>query len=254
MLFSVLLSALLGLPSLAAQLTLRYSPTDPTQPKEFVVRPRNKRHMLVFTEKQQTAAAQQAGAAANTSPSASAPASASASSAAAGSSPAAAPQCKYLSAVSLIADVVPSDTASYRSLVSRRTASFLSHSNTQRLVETDGFITPQVQQEMERKRRRDDERKEERREAKEAKAEGREREREPSGSKGKRVRGSREEVESQLLRLFSESRFLSLRQLQDATQQPVNFLKSVMQDMCVRETRGDNKDKYQLNEKYRIDD
>jgi len=117
--------------------------------------------------------------------------------------------------------------------------------------ETDGmFVTPQVQAERERKRRREEEKREEKREAKEGKTtdrDSRDRRRD-----GKRVRGSKEEVESMLLRMFSDSRWLTLKQLTEGTQQPEAYLKKVMADMCVRETKGDNKDKYQLKEKYRI--
>ena len=103
---------------------------------------------------------------------------------------------------------------------------------------------------MERKRRREEEKKEGK--------EGRDEEG-GGGSRGKkkegkRVRGERAEVEMLLLRMFSESRWLTLKQLVEGTQQPINFLKEVMNAMCVRETRGENKDKYQLNDKYTVGD
>ena len=104
---------------------------------------------------------------------------------------------------------------------------------------------------MERKRRREEEKKESK--------EGKEEEGGGGGvrgkkKEGKRVRGERAEVEMLLLRLFSETRWLTLKQLVEGTQQPINFLKEVMNAMCVRETRGENKDKYQLNDKYRIEE
>ena len=110
------------------------------------------------------------------------------------------------------------------------------------------LITPAVQREMERLKRRDDEKKERRKTDKD--------DRPPTGKEqkeGKRVRAERAEVETTLLRQFSEHRFLTLKQLIEATQQPTAYLKEVVNDMCVRETKGDNKDKYQLKEKYRID-
>ena len=155
--------------------------------------------------------------------------------------------CKFLAPVTLIADVVPPDTPLYRQFLTRRTASHASQSNTQRMEDRgDLFITPQVQAEIERKRRREDDRKE--------KGAAGDRDDAPTKGRkdGKRVRGERAEVESLLLRLFSETRWLTLRQLVVGTQQPVNFLKEVMSDMCVRETKGEHKDQYQLNERYRI--
>ena len=229
------------------QLTFRYNPSDPTQPRDFTVKPRVKRPMLVFTEKQPATTS-----ASTTTSGASSTASSSASSSTAASPAASAPPlCKFLSPVTLLADVVPPDTPLYRQFLTRRTASHQSQSNTQRMVEGNSmFITPQVQAEMERKRRREEEKKEGRGEDGEGGAGGMRGKR----KEGKRVRGERAEVESLLLRLFSESRWLSLKQLVEGTQQPLNFLKEVMTDMCVRETKGENKDKYQLKEKYRIDE
>ena len=222
------------------QLTFRYNPIDPTQPRELTIKPRTKRPMLVFTEKPSTTTLASSSSTASSAVSSTSP-----------GLPAAAPlTCKFLSPVTLIADVVPPDTPLYRQFLTRRTASHQSQSNTQRMVEGGSlFITPQVQAEMERKRRREEEKKEGRGEDGEVGGGGfRGKKRE-----GKRVRGERAEVESLLLRLFSESRWLSLKQLVEGTQQPINFLKEVMQDMCVRDTKGENKDKYQLKEKYRID-
>lgn len=159
------------------------------------------------------------------------------------------PACKFLASVSAIADVVPPDTEVYRALLSRRVQSQLAVNEVRRMEDSDQLIiTPAVQQEIERKRRREEEKKERKAADKD--------DRLPRGKEqkeGKRVRAEREVVESALLRLFSEQPFLTLKQLIEATQQPVGYLKEVVSDMCVRETKGDNKDKYQLKEKYRID-
>ena len=225
---------------------LRYTPSDPSQPSEFIVRPRNKRQMLVFTEKQttddaSTAAAQQ--------PQQQPPSSSSTSSQLL-PAPAAVPApCKFLAAVSAIADVVPPDTEAYRALLSKRVQSQQAANEVRRMEDSEQMIiTPQVQQEIEKRRRREEEKRERK---------GRDKDDRPAVGKeqkeGKRVRAERADVETALLRLFSENRFLTLKQLTEATQQPVGYLKEVVGDMCVRETKGDNKDKYQLKEKYRID-
>ena len=225
---------------------LRYIPSDPSQPSEFIVRPRNKRQMLVFTEKPLPPTADDS----NSTVTHQQPAVTSNSSAAQPPPPAAVPPpCKFLASVSAIADVVPPDTDAYRALLSRRVQSQLTANEVRRMDDSDQIIiTPQVQQEIERKRRREEEKKERK---------GRDKDDRPLPGKeqkeGKRVRADREQVESNLLRLFSSSQFLTLKQLIEATQQPVGYLKEVVSDLCVRETKGDNKDKYQLKEKYRID-
>ena len=224
---------------------LRYASSDPSQPSEFVVRPRNKRQMLVFTEKPATAAddtaSQQQAAASTTS---------GASSFQPAAPPAAIPPpCKFLAPVSAIADVVPPDSNEYRALLSKRVASQLSANEVRRTEDSEQLlITPQVQQEIERRKRLDEERKERK---------GRDKDDRPPPGKeqkeGKRVRAEREVVESGLLHLFSGHQFLNIKQLLEATQQPQTYLKEILNDMCVRETRGEHKDQYQLKEKYRID-
>ena len=225
---------------------LRYTPTDPALPGEFIVRPRNKRQMLVFTEKptpvadDTTASTQQQQAAGSTTSPSQPPQPA---------APSVPPPCKFLSAVSAIADVVPPDSEAYRALLSKRVQSQLAANEVRRTEDSEHMIiTPQLQQEIEKKKRRDEEKKERK---------GRDKDDRPLPGKeqreGKRVRAEREVVESALLRLFSQTPFLTLKQLTEATQQPVGYLKEVVSDMCVRETKGDNKDKYQLKEKYRID-
>ena len=225
--------------------TLKYTPSDASQPGEFIVRPRNKRQMLVFTEKPQSTPADDTSAA-----TALLPAATSLSTSQPLVPPAAAPPlCKFLSSVSAIADVVPPDSDAYRALLSKRVQSQLTANEVRRMEDSEQLIiTPAVQQEIERKKRRDEERKERKALDKDDRPlPGKEQ------KEGKRVRAEREIVESALLRLFSEVQFLTMKQLVQATQQPVGYLKEVVNDMCVRETKGDNKDKYQLKEKYRID-
>lgn len=184
------------------QLTLRCPPTgDPTQPREFVVKPRGHRPMLVFTE---TPGAGADG------------------------------PCKLVGAVSVIADATPVDSAEYRAFLRNRTVARAASGNTQRFQEaSDMRATPQTIAELERKKRTV---------ALVARP-----------TKEKRARGEREEVESMLLRAFDQQQFYTFRQLEDLTNQPKSFLQEILAGMCVRESKGENKDKYQLNDKYRID-
>lgn len=72
-----------------------------------------------------------------------------------------------------------------------------------------------------------------------------------SAADNKRVRGSRETVEGRLFVLFEERPFWTLRQLVDATQQPQQFLKEVLGDICVYNKRGPNQGLYELKPEYK---
>ncbi|CAI5947447.1 unnamed protein product [Closterium sp. NIES-65] len=67
----------------------------------------------------------------------------------------------------------------------------------------------------------------------------------------KRVRMSRDVVEAKLFALFEERPHWTLKHLTDATQQPQQFLKEVLGDMCVYNKRGPNQGLYELKPEYK---
>ncbi|GJP54424.1 hypothetical protein CLOM_g13511 [Closterium sp. NIES-68] len=67
----------------------------------------------------------------------------------------------------------------------------------------------------------------------------------------KRVRMSRDLVEAKLFALFEERPHWTLKHLTDATQQPQQFLKEVLGDMCVYNKRGPNQGLYELKPEYK---
>ncbi|KAL7677334.1 hypothetical protein ACOME3_003570 [Neoechinorhynchus agilis] len=66
----------------------------------------------------------------------------------------------------------------------------------------------------------------------------------------RRERGEEEDVKEMLLECFAEQRYYTLNELVDLTDQPHQFLKSVLSDLCIYHTGEVNRNKYELKPEY----
>lgn len=69
--------------------------------------------------------------------------------------------------------------------------------------------------------------------------------------KAKRVRMSRDELEEKLFELFGKQPHLHFAQIQKAVDQPIAFLKEVLNDLAIQIKRGPNKDMWELKKVYK---
>ncbi|KAG0589206.1 hypothetical protein M758_1G002500 [Ceratodon purpureus] len=68
---------------------------------------------------------------------------------------------------------------------------------------------------------------------------------------GKRIRRDRGELEAIVFKLFERRPNWALKQLVEETDQPVAFLKEVLNDLCIYNKRGANQGTYELKPEYR---
>ncbi|CAM6083810.1 unnamed protein product [Calypogeia fissa] len=73
----------------------------------------------------------------------------------------------------------------------------------------------------------------------------------PKQPEGKRIRRERAELEEDVFKLFERQPNWTLRQLVQETDQPVAFLKEVLNDLCVYNKRGANQGTYELKPEYK---
>ncbi|XP_013451634.3 general transcription factor IIF subunit 2 [Medicago truncatula] len=71
------------------------------------------------------------------------------------------------------------------------------------------------------------------------------------GTDTKRTRGNRGEVEESLFKKFEKQSNWSLRNLVQETDQPEQFLKDILKDLCVYNNKGTNQGTYELKPEYR---
>jgi hypothetical protein len=69
--------------------------------------------------------------------------------------------------------------------------------------------------------------------------------------KEKKARISKEELMPKIFQLFEKQPFWALKDLSDETQQPVGYLKEILEEICEYNRRGSNKGKYELKEQYK---
>lgn len=67
----------------------------------------------------------------------------------------------------------------------------------------------------------------------------------------KRQRIPREDLENMVFKLFESKAYWSLKELTESTDQPVSFLKEVLNDICTLHRRGKYKSKYELKPEYK---
>ncbi|KAJ7295795.1 hypothetical protein O6H91_Y064900 [Diphasiastrum complanatum] len=72
------------------------------------------------------------------------------------------------------------------------------------------------------------------------------------GPEGKRIRRERNELEDIVFKLFERQPNWALKQLVQETDQPVAFLKEVLNDLCVYNKRGANQGTYELKPEYKL--
>jgi transcription initiation factor TFIIF subunit beta len=70
-------------------------------------------------------------------------------------------------------------------------------------------------------------------------------------AEGKRTRRDRRELEEIVFNLFERRPNWALKQLVEETDQPVAFLKEVLNDLCIYNKRGANQGTYELKPEYR---
>eukprot|EP00897_Mesotaenium_endlicherianum_P006329 jgi/Mesen1/5724/ME000289S04818 len=70
-------------------------------------------------------------------------------------------------------------------------------------------------------------------------------------SDAKRVRMSRDSLEALVFKLFESQPHWGLKQLIDATEQPQQFLKDILNELCVYNKRGMHQGMYELKPEYR---
>ncbi|EFJ21220.1 transcription factor, partial [Selaginella moellendorffii] len=68
---------------------------------------------------------------------------------------------------------------------------------------------------------------------------------------GKRTRRERGELEDHVFKLFEQQANWALKQLVQRTDQPVAFLKEILNDLCTYNKRGTNQGTYELKPEYR---
>jgi transcription initiation factor TFIIF subunit beta len=68
---------------------------------------------------------------------------------------------------------------------------------------------------------------------------------------GKRIRKERGELEDIVFKLFERRPNWALKQLVEETDQPVAFLKEILNDLCMYNKRGANQGTYELKPEYR---
>ncbi|KAL3701931.1 hypothetical protein R1sor_019953 [Riccia sorocarpa] len=73
----------------------------------------------------------------------------------------------------------------------------------------------------------------------------------PKQPEGKRIRRERNELEDIVFKLFERQSNWSLKQLVHETDQPVAFLKEVLNDLCIYNKRGANQGTYELKPEYK---
>lgn len=202
---------------------------------EFRIQTRPTRKMVVFKEKDNPV-----GAAASSS-------SATSSSSSSTSSSAATPPdttkptsiLKMIGDVDVVADVKAVLDTKYSSHLRNRlqTAVFDKMASERMEERKDIALTPNVLREIERRKRKDTDRE------KEATVKPKE----------KRVRSERMDVEQMVLEAFSRPNitYMSLKELEDYTSQPRSWLLEIVNDLCVREVRGEQTNKYRLQDAYR---
>jgi hypothetical protein len=101
----------------------------------------------------------------------------------------------------------------------------------------DIALTPAVLREMERRKRKDTDR---------------EKDNTSLRNKEKRVRLERVDVEQMILEAFSRPNVthLSLKDLEEYTEQPRSWLLEILNELCIRETRGEFTNKFRLQDAY----
>eukprot|EP00465_Bigelowiella_longifila_P010031 CAMPEP_0185254476 /NCGR_PEP_ID=MMETSP1359-20130426/3276_1 /TAXON_ID=552665 /ORGANISM="Bigelowiella longifila, Strain CCMP242" /LENGTH=233 /DNA_ID=CAMNT_0027837521 /DNA_START=15 /DNA_END=716 /DNA_ORIENTATION=+ len=62
-----------------------------------------------------------------------------------------------------------------------------------------------------------------------------------------KVKESKEKVEEMLIKLFEDQEHYSFKQLQIRTNQPSDYLRGILKDMCIRQTSGPNHNLYALD-------
>ncbi|GBG90943.1 hypothetical protein CBR_g51547 [Chara braunii] len=72
-----------------------------------------------------------------------------------------------------------------------------------------------------------------------------------STTEGKRIRQDRNDLEDVVFKLFDEQSYWPLKQLVQKTQQPVAFLKEVLNDLCIYNKRGQHQGTYELKPEYK---
>ncbi|GBG62670.1 hypothetical protein CBR_g31689 [Chara braunii] len=70
-------------------------------------------------------------------------------------------------------------------------------------------------------------------------------------TEGKRIRQDRNDLEDVVFKLFDEQSFWPLKQLVQKTQQPVAFLKEVLNDLCIYNKRGQHQGMYEMKPEYK---
>ncbi|BBM98477.1 transcription initiation factor TFIIF subunit beta [Marchantia polymorpha subsp. ruderalis] len=73
----------------------------------------------------------------------------------------------------------------------------------------------------------------------------------PKQPEGKRIRRERNELEDIVFKLFERQPNWTLKQLVQETDQPVAFLKEVLNDLCIYNKRGANQGTYELKPEYK---
>ncbi|KAJ8766061.1 hypothetical protein K2173_020577 [Erythroxylum novogranatense] len=73
----------------------------------------------------------------------------------------------------------------------------------------------------------------------------------PKGSETKRTRRDRGEMESIMFKLFERQPNWTLRQLIQETDQPEQFLKDILKDLCIYNNKGTNQGSYELKPEYK---
>ncbi|ESR49505.1 transcription initiation factor IIF subunit beta [Citrus sinensis] len=73
----------------------------------------------------------------------------------------------------------------------------------------------------------------------------------PKGSEVKRTRRDRGEMEDIMFKLFERQSNWTLRQLIQETDQPEQFLKDMLKDLCVYNNKGSNQGSYELKPEYK---
>ncbi|KAF5742526.1 general transcription factor IIF subunit 2-like isoform X1 [Tripterygium wilfordii] len=73
----------------------------------------------------------------------------------------------------------------------------------------------------------------------------------PKGSEMKRTRRDRGEMEEIMFKLFERQPNWTLRQLIQETDQPEQFLKDLLKDLCVYNNKGTNQGSYELKPEYK---
>ncbi|KAF3969500.1 hypothetical protein ACB098_06G175500 [Castanea mollissima] len=71
------------------------------------------------------------------------------------------------------------------------------------------------------------------------------------GSEAKRTRRDRNEMEEIMFKLFERQPNWTLRQLIQETDQPEQFMKDILKDLCVYNNKGANQGSYELKPEYR---